>query len=255
MTQEQANAVIYEMSKNSAFFKNARARDAKLNLRIEKLRRRLPTSRPVSSPFMDRLVDRLEAQRRLDRVWCVVDMDMFYAAVAMRDNPSLRGKPIAVGGIGMISTANSKPESTESRSAMPGFIAKRLCPQLILVKSDWAAYRLAAQQTRDIFREYDPNFTAGSLDEASLDITDYLKKRYRRESQASSKRSSLLIETQAPSDDSSSERRRKALTKGPRICFLLPTPLWPKSERCRLATNGLTCSAGIGPNTHASKNC
>jgi DNA polymerase kappa len=278
MTQEQANAVIYELSKNSAFFKNAKARDAKLNARIEKLRKRLPTARPVSSPFMARLVARLEAQRNLDRVWCVVDMDMFYAAVAMRDDPSLRGKPIAIGGMGMLSTANYEARKYRVRSAMPGFIAKRLCPHLILVKSDWAAYRVAAQQTRDVFREYDPNFTAGSLDEASLDITEYLLRKQQKlqqsqekaNSHSSSRRRSLLLETQPPDDassssDSDNDTPQKTTTTTAaaaaaaaaaarsELFALADTVVAEIREKCRRATNGLTCSAGIGPNRMLAK--
>eukprot|EP00949_MAST-11_sp_MAST-11-sp1_P003761 g3761.t1 len=221
--QDEANAKIFEASKNSSFFINAKRRDEKLDQRIAKLKQRLrhSSSRPVSSPFMARLISRFEAERRLDRVWVVVDMDCFYAAVAMRDNPSLKGKPIAIGGMGMISTANYEARKYRVRSAMPGFIAKQLCPHLIFVKSDWPAYKLAAKQTREIFRDYDPHFTAGSLDEASLDITDYLKRR--------AGHGTLSIVNLA--DSVVAEIR----------------------ERCRIATGGLTCSAGIGPNRMLAK--
>lgn len=93
----------------------------------------------------------LEAGRDLTRTWCVVDMDMFFAAVAMRENPSLRGKPVAVGGIGMISTANYVARRFGVRAAMPGFIALKLCPDLVFVGSDFALVRAwRASRTRDV---------------------------------------------------------------------------------------------------------
>ena len=62
------------------------------------------------------------------RFGVVVDMDMFFAAVELRDNPSLKCKPVAVGGMGMISTSNYEARKFGVRSAMPGFIGKKLCP-------------------------------------------------------------------------------------------------------------------------------
>jgi len=59
------------------------------------------------------------------------------------------------------------------RSAMPGFIGRRLCPQLVFVKPDFSKYVRVAAQTRAIFVDYDPDFEAGSLDEGYLDVTDY----------------------------------------------------------------------------------
>ena len=67
-----------------------------------------------------------ERQRDLSRIIVHVDMDMFYAAIEMRDDPSLRGKPIAVGGMSMLATSNYEARKFGVRSAMPGYIAKRL---------------------------------------------------------------------------------------------------------------------------------
>ena len=69
------------------------------------------------------------------------DLDMFFAAVEMRDNPALKGKPIAVGDLKMLSTANYAARKFGVRSAMPGFIAKKLCPELIIVKCNFQKYR------------------------------------------------------------------------------------------------------------------
>ena len=82
-------------------------------------------------------------------------------------------KPMAVGGIGMVCTANYNARKFGIRAAMPGFIARKLCPELIFVKPDFQKYTKASQATRAIFRDFDPDFEAGSLDEAYLDITAY----------------------------------------------------------------------------------
>lgn len=82
-------------------------------------------------------------------------------------------KPMAVGGIGMVCTANYNARKFGIRAAMPGFIARKLCPELVFVKPDFQKYTKASQATRAIFRDFDPDFEAGSLDEAYLDLTAY----------------------------------------------------------------------------------
>ena len=73
----------------------------------------------------------------------------------------------------MISTANYVARKYGVRSAMPGFIARELCPQLVFAKSDFGKYTAASRASRVIFADYDAEFSAGSLDEAHLDVTDY----------------------------------------------------------------------------------
>ncbi|KAL3676154.1 hypothetical protein R1sor_026102 [Riccia sorocarpa] len=114
---------------------------------------------------------KLEAGRDLSRTWVHVDMDAFYAAVETLVDPSLAGKPIAVGGTSMICTASYEARKFGVRSAMPGFIARKLCPDLIFVKPDFNKYTHFSELSREVFREYDPNFIGVSLDEAYLDIT------------------------------------------------------------------------------------
>ncbi len=101
-------------------------------------------------------------------------MDMFYAAVEIRDNPSLADKPVAVGGQMMISTANYIARKFGVRSAMPGFIAKKLCPNLIFVDCNFSKYKEASTIFKTILEEYDPDYESMGLDEANLDLTNYL---------------------------------------------------------------------------------
>ena len=107
-----------------------------------------------------------------------VDMDCFYAAVEMRDDPSLRDIPIAIGGSrerrGVISTANYPARKYGVRSAMPTGMALKLCPHLRLLPGRFAAYKEASAQIRDIFLRYTPLIEPLSLDEAYLDVTDSL---------------------------------------------------------------------------------
>ena len=103
-----------------------------------------------------------------------VDMDAYYASVEQRDDPSLKGKPIAVGGNekrGVITTASYAARKFGVGSAMPGYMAKQKCPELIFVKPRFEVYSEISHQIRDIFREYTDLIEPLSLDEAYLDIT------------------------------------------------------------------------------------
>ncbi len=111
------------------------------------------------------------AQRKIIHVDC----DCFYAAVEMRDDPSLRDVPLAVGGEGgrgVVTTCNYRARAFGVRSAMPGSEARRLCPGLVTVPPDMARYRAVSQQVMAILREMTDLVEPLSLDEAFLDVTD-----------------------------------------------------------------------------------
>jgi DNA polymerase IV len=107
-----------------------------------------------------------------------IDMDAFYASVEQRDNPELRGKPVAVGGSrerGVVAAASYEARKFGVRSAMPSVTAKRKCPDLIFVKPRFEAYKAISLQIREIFAEYTSIIEPLSLDEAYLDVTENLK--------------------------------------------------------------------------------
>jgi DNA polymerase-4 len=107
-----------------------------------------------------------------------IDMDAFYASVEQRDNPELRGKPVAVGGArerGVVAAASYEARRFGVRSAMPSVTAQRRCPGLIVVKPRFDVYRAVSQQVRAILAEYTPIIEPLALDEAYLDVTENLK--------------------------------------------------------------------------------
>ena len=211
--------VVDEMSKNSAHYRNESRKEAKVEAKIREMRaaraRLTPERLARYQQTVDKKVKTLERARDVSRTWIHVDMDAFYAAVHTLEDPSLANIPMAVGGIGMISTANYVARAFGVRSAMPGFIAKKLCPNLTFVKPDFARYERYAALAREVFRAFDPDFDALSLDEAFLDVTRYLKTRG--------------VDAETAARDLRAE--------------------------VRLKTGGLTCSAGVAPNRRLAKVC
>jgi len=107
-----------------------------------------------------------------------IDMDAFYASVEQRDQPSLRGLPVAVGHgarRGVVAAASYEARAFGVRSAMPSTIALRLCPQLVFAPPRFEVYRAVSRQIHAIFADYTPLVEPLSLDEAYLDVTANLR--------------------------------------------------------------------------------
>ncbi|WP_288083541.1 DNA polymerase IV [Shinella sp.] len=125
----------------------------------------------MSAESEDEKPDREERVRRIVHI----DMDSYYASVEQRDNPKLRGKPVAVGSPsarGVVLTASYEARPFGVRSALPSLTAKRLCPDLIFVPARFDVYRSVSAQIHAIFAEYTDLIEPLSLDEAYLDVTD-----------------------------------------------------------------------------------
>lgn len=104
-----------------------------------------------------------------------IDCDAFYAAVEELDRPELKDVPFSVGK-GVLTTCNYHARKYGCRSGMAGFVAKKLCPQLIQIPLNFDKYTAKAQEVREIIVDYDPRFESASIDEAYLNITDYCEK-------------------------------------------------------------------------------
>ena len=132
--REKIKKLVWELSKDSPFQKEQERRDAKVGEHIAECRHRFSQLSAeeidAHSQRADKMLAKLDAKRNLSRIWACVDMDAFFAACEALDDPTLRGDvPFAVGGIGMISTASYAARRYGVRSAMPGFIAVRLCKE------------------------------------------------------------------------------------------------------------------------------
>lgn len=127
-----------------------------------------------------------------------IDMDAFYASVEQRDDPSLRGRPVAVGGSGprgVVAAASYEARKFGVRSAMASVTARRKCPELVFVPPRFDIYRAVSQQVRGIFARYTPLIQPLSLDEAYLDVTEPLLDRGSATAIAQEIRAAIRAET------------------------------------------------------------
>ncbi|KAL0956325.1 hypothetical protein HGRIS_002477 [Hohenbuehelia grisea] len=177
--QTEINRIIAEASKGSKFYENEKRKDQDLTQRISRiLRIRDEVMKGADlgkiEKHADQLLVELEAERDLSQVIIHCDMDAFFANVELLHDPSLKGKPFAVGG-GVISTASYEARAFGVRSGMSGFIAKKLCPGLILLKSHYDWYSEISNQVFDVLKRYDPTLCVAGCDEGYLNITPYLQ--------------------------------------------------------------------------------
>ncbi|KAL9007386.1 MAG: hypothetical protein Q9173_007330, partial [Seirophora scorigena] len=168
--------IIYNASKGSKFFNNEESRDKTLTQKIEKiLARKRQLERMDLTPDLrhaDDYMAELELSRDLSQIVVHVDCDAFYAAVEELDHPELKHVPMAVGK-GVLTTCNYHARKFGCRSGMAGFVAMKLCPQLICLPLNFEKYTKKAQEVREVLAQYDARFQSASMDEAYLNITQY----------------------------------------------------------------------------------
>ncbi|KAM0478163.1 hypothetical protein ACHAPX_005352 [Trichoderma viride] len=174
--QSKVSEIIYNASKGSKYFSREEIRDKILTKKIEQIlsRKKKLDQQDLTRDLQnaDRLLAELELSRDLSQHIVHLDCDAFFAAVELLDRPELKDVPFAVGG-GVLTTCNYVARQFGCRSGMAGFVAKKLCPQLILIKQNYHKYSAKAQEVRAVLVNYDPRFESASIDEAYLNITEY----------------------------------------------------------------------------------
>ncbi|CAI7597004.1 unnamed protein product [Penicillium glandicola] len=174
--QQKVSEIIYNASKGSKFFNHEQDRDRNLTLKIERILKekarleRLDLTSDLRRA--DEYLAELELSRDLSQHVIHVDCDAFFAAVEELDRPELKTVPMAVGK-GVLTTCNYVARKFGVRSGMASFVAKKLCPQLVLLPQNYDKYTAKAKEIRAIMAEYDPLFESASIDEAYLNITAY----------------------------------------------------------------------------------
>uniref|UniRef100_A0A914HAZ4 DNA polymerase kappa n=1 Tax=Globodera rostochiensis TaxID=31243 RepID=A0A914HAZ4_GLORO len=219
---------------------------------------------------LDKVIEEMEKCRRLDSIKVHIDMDAFFAAVECRDNAQLRAIPMAVGSNAMLSTSNYAARQFGVRSAMPGFIAKKLCPQLLIVPGNFSKYRHESSVFRKVFERFDPDVVMGSLDEAYLDVTDFVAQ---RSTPVSCRRVRFMgpCVCRLPLVDANDNIIGHDVEKIPSKCANCGKERVEVVDSVEFGTDidsvvrqlrfeveqatGLTCSAGIAPNSMLAKIC
>ncbi|KAH0536945.1 hypothetical protein FGG08_006210 [Glutinoglossum americanum] len=172
---------LREYLRGSKFFNN---REIKDRVAAQKIERILASKQRIEGADLDhhlRLADdylaELEISRDLTQTIIHVDCDAFFAAVEELDRPELKHVPMAVGK-SILSTCNYHARKFGCRSGMAGFVALKLCPNLICLPLNFEKYNAKAHEVREIFTKYDPRFEAASIDEAYLNITKYCQEHH-----------------------------------------------------------------------------
>lgn len=198
LDKKKINQIILEASKGSSYYQNELKKEQKVSERIVKLQKELEkftaTEIQIAEQEADREITQLETERDLSNIIVHVDMDAFYAAVEMRDEPKLKSVPMAVGGNSMLvsciryrhynycnvplylmqSTSNYLARRYGVRAGMPGFIGRKLCPELVIVGLNFDKYHRVSEQVRKVLAEYDPKLSPVGLDECYLNLTQYV---------------------------------------------------------------------------------
>ncbi|KAJ7725863.1 DNA/RNA polymerase [Mycena maculata] len=177
--QGEINRIIADVSKGSKFYENEKKKDKELTKKIEQilhLREELTNKSGVDMPKIesnvDQILNKLESQRDLSQTIVHFDLDSFFASVEVLNDPTLEGKPFAVGHT-VVSTASYAARKYGVRSGMATFIAKKLCPELIMVSHGMADYSDMSRKVMAICKRYDPQMCPAGCDEGYLNITAY----------------------------------------------------------------------------------
>lgn len=179
---DQISHKITEVSKDTKFYKKQKERSKLIDEQIDDLKLKLQFASKsdlnLAKIQADSFMSSLEKKRNQDQIIFHADLDAFFASVEIINDPSLKGIPFAVGGSikhGVVSTSSYEARKFGVRSGMAVFIAVSLCPDLRIVKcSD--RYAEFSELVQSEFSFYDPNYISFGLDEASMNMTEYLSR-------------------------------------------------------------------------------
>ena len=268
--RKRINEIILRESGNSMFMQQQRKKDDKVNVKIESLHVK---HSKVTIQDLERLEENIDVQlvpnilsRRWSRSFCVVvDMDMFYMACELLNQPHLSEKPACVGK-SMILTSNYKARRYGVRSAMAGWIGDRLVEELsdgkerlVHVPSNFPLYKEQSKTVRDVLEEYDPFLRAYSLDEAYLNLGPYLAYKLTHEDADHETIRQMLLDIPQKGGDVSNDTQedddKKIIPSNVLISFpstkcleIANEIIFSMRHQVCVHTGGLTCSAGLASN-------
>lgn len=178
--QSKVSEIIYNASKGSKYFNNEETKDKNLTVKINRILAKKRELQRIEAQGglkqdtkrADECITELEYGRDLSQAVVHIDCDAFYAAVEELDRPELKELPFAVG-MGVLTTCNYVARKFGCRSGMAGFVADKLCPELIHLPLNFEKYTAKAKEVRAVLEQYDPRFESASIDEAYLNITQY----------------------------------------------------------------------------------
>ncbi|CDW84079.1 dna polymerase iv kappa [Stylonychia lemnae] len=180
--QERINKIIEQTARTSEYYLKEESKKKECLIRIKRFRNKIQTlsSNTIqwqkTRELVSGLLQRYEKDRYIDRTWIYIDMDMFFAAVEIRDDPSLNDKPVAVFDNKMIMTANYVARKSGVHSGMPKFIGEKLCKDIEFRKANYSKYRQISDEFKGILSQYDQKLESQGLDEVSVDVTEFLQK-------------------------------------------------------------------------------
>ena len=192
--KERTDRIIRGFTEDNPFGEHIKSRRANVNARAQKFQDKAYsiTKREIdaaTSAFDSNVLSEWqhEAASTPTRWYFLVDMDAYFASVEVKKKPELANESFAVTvQNSVISTSNYKARRYGVRPGLATHIAQALCPGLVLVDPDFEAYKRESEETRKVFAEFDPDFTALSLDEALLDVTDLVEKEFKQRGSDSS---------------------------------------------------------------------
>ena len=172
---------IASITKNTIYHKTQTKKFQTYSLRIQKIKSQLLSLSECSKTFtktqINSQIKKTEKKfyKSPEKFFMYIDIDMFYVAVELLENPQLREKPVMIGN-SIISASNYIARKFGVRSGMATFVAKKLCPDLVVLKTDLKKYKRFSDMVYEVVREFDPGFRFIGLDEAVMDVGNYMER-------------------------------------------------------------------------------